>query len=121
MKENHYGQFTEEELIMRDKLALSRTLLANERTVLAYTRTALTFVVAGLTFLQVFPSLIYTIIAIIFLVFGIILFIITPIRYRQIRSGIADQCAPHCGGSGDASSREAGSEDAKACTGDAGQ
>jgi len=103
MKENHYEHFTEEELIMRDRLALSRTLLANERTVLAYTRTALTFVVAGLTFLQVFPSLLYTIIAIVFLIFGVILFIITPVRYRQIRRDIADQCAPYSDRGGDAS------------------
>ena len=34
-------QFTAEELILRDHLALDRTRLANERTLLAYLRTAL--------------------------------------------------------------------------------
>jgi putative membrane protein len=42
-------QFTAEELILRDHLALDRTRLANERTLLAYLRTALMLVVAGAT------------------------------------------------------------------------
>jgi putative membrane protein len=42
-------EFTAEELILRDHLALDRTRLANERTLLAYLRTALMLVVAGAT------------------------------------------------------------------------
>ena len=42
-------QFTVEELILRDHLAIDRTRLANERTLLAYLRTALMLVVAGAT------------------------------------------------------------------------
>jgi putative membrane protein len=42
-------QFTVEELILRDHLALDRTRLANERTLLAYLRTALMLLVAGAT------------------------------------------------------------------------
>jgi putative membrane protein len=42
-------QFTIEELILRDHLALDRTKLANERTLLAYLRTALMLMVAGAT------------------------------------------------------------------------
>jgi putative membrane protein len=42
-------QFTVEELILRDHLALDRTRLANERTLLAYMRTALMLIVAGAT------------------------------------------------------------------------
>lgn len=94
MTERPYSQFTEDELIMRDKLARSRTFLANERTMLAYVRTALAFVVTGLSFLPFFTSLSYRIIAIAFLTVGILLFIITPVRFVQIKKTIADQCLP---------------------------
>jgi putative membrane protein len=40
---------TQEQLILRDHLALDRTRLANERTLLAYIRTALMLLVAGAT------------------------------------------------------------------------
>ena len=38
-----------EDLILRDHLAIYRTVMANERTLLAYTRTALAMVVVGVT------------------------------------------------------------------------
>ena len=41
--------FSQEELILRDHLALDRTRLANERTLLAYLRTSLMLLVAGAT------------------------------------------------------------------------
>jgi len=42
-----YEQLTDEEMILRDHLALDRTKLANERTLLAYVRTSLMLLVAG--------------------------------------------------------------------------
>jgi len=44
-----YDQSTDEELILRDHLAIDRTRLANERTLLAYLRTALMLVITGAT------------------------------------------------------------------------
>lgn len=41
-----------EELILRDYLALERTRLANERTLLAYSRTSLYMLLGGIAFLQ---------------------------------------------------------------------
>ena len=41
--------YTTEDLILRDHLALDRTQLANERTLLSYVRTALMLAVAGAT------------------------------------------------------------------------
>ncbi|MCB0631549.1 MAG: DUF202 domain-containing protein [Saprospiraceae bacterium] len=38
----------EEELILRDKLAIDRTKMANDRTLLAYVRTGMYFVVTAL-------------------------------------------------------------------------
>ena len=38
MSENVYSKFSDDDLILRDELAIDRTLLANERTLLAYLR-----------------------------------------------------------------------------------
>lgn len=44
-----YSAYHQQNLTLRDTLALDRTLLAMERTVLAWMRTALTLFIAGLT------------------------------------------------------------------------
>ncbi len=49
---NPYQRFQNEELILRDELAIDRTILANERTLLAYLRSALTLILAGITFVH---------------------------------------------------------------------
>ncbi len=49
---NPYEGFDEDDLILRDELAIDRTILANERTFLAYVRTALAFAIVGGTCLQ---------------------------------------------------------------------
>ncbi|HEX9972048.1 MAG TPA: DUF202 domain-containing protein, partial [bacterium] len=38
MSQRFYQEFSESDLILRDRLALDRTVLANERTLLAYVR-----------------------------------------------------------------------------------
>lgn len=47
MSKGFYSQFSNQELILRDHLAIDRTVLANERTFLAYICTALALVIAG--------------------------------------------------------------------------
>jgi putative membrane protein len=47
----------EEEMILRDYLAIDRTIMSNESTFLANIRTTLTFVVAGVTLIKFFNSL----------------------------------------------------------------
>jgi putative membrane protein len=49
---NPYERFLADELILRDELAIDRTLLANERTLLAYLRGGITLVLAGVTFIH---------------------------------------------------------------------
>lgn len=51
-----YAEFDKEKMILRDQLALDRTILANERTMLAYARTALGLFLAGGTILKFFPG-----------------------------------------------------------------
>ncbi len=52
MKDNPYDRFSKGELILRDELAIDRTLLANERTVLSYLRGSVALIIAGLTFVH---------------------------------------------------------------------
>jgi putative membrane protein len=47
-----YERFLREELILRDELAIDRTLLANERTMMAYVRLAITLVIAGVSIIH---------------------------------------------------------------------
>ncbi|MDP5241242.1 DUF202 domain-containing protein [Uliginosibacterium sp. 31-16] len=56
MTEQPYARFRKDELILRDELAIDRTLLANENTLLAYLRSALTLVIAGITFIHFFSE-----------------------------------------------------------------
>lgn len=51
-----YTRFAQDDLILRDHLALDRTVLANERTFLAYVRTALATMAAGATLPKLFPD-----------------------------------------------------------------
>jgi putative membrane protein len=51
-----YENFSAHEFILRDWLALDRTVLANERTFLAYGRTSLGLFLTGVTLIKVFKS-----------------------------------------------------------------
>ena len=48
-QQDFYAAYCDSELILRDALALDRTLLANERTLLAWLRTAVSLAIAGVT------------------------------------------------------------------------
>ena len=52
-----YAGYAAEGLILRDHLAIDRTILANERTFLAYIRTAMAFFIVGGTLLKFFDDL----------------------------------------------------------------
>lgn len=56
MTDEPYARFQQDDLILRDELAIDRTLLANENTLLAYLRSAVTLVVGGITCLHFFPD-----------------------------------------------------------------
>lgn len=50
MKESRpYERFKKSALILRDELAIDRTILANERTFLSYIRLAITLIIAGVS------------------------------------------------------------------------
>ena len=49
MATNLYSKFDSEKLILRDQLAIDRTLLANERTLLSYLRSGVALFIAGIS------------------------------------------------------------------------
>jgi len=60
--ESPYARFDRESLILRDILAVDRTVMANTRTFLSYIRTALTLFIAGVTFIHFFePRILFLI------------------------------------------------------------
>jgi putative membrane protein len=57
VRDNPYERFAGTDLILRDQLAIDRTVLANERTFLAYARTSLALILTGAACLKFFDSL----------------------------------------------------------------
>jgi putative membrane protein len=85
---------TQQQLILRDHLALDRTRLANERTLLAYLRTALMLLVAGATavkFVAENPSVVIT--GWIFVVLGVFVGTLGTWRFLAMRKLINRRAA----------------------------
>src|SRR5690606_26800402 len=73
----------DEEVILRDYLAIERTRLANERTLLSYIRSSLYLILGGIAFLQLegfenikYLGILSLILSVIFLVIGIYRFML---------------------------------------------
>ncbi|HNT88039.1 MAG TPA: DUF202 domain-containing protein, partial [Candidatus Hydrogenedentes bacterium] len=79
-----YARFDEKQLILRDELALDRTVLANERTLLAYVRAALALLLAGVTFVHVSRALWFSVVGLACLLAGALLLAIGVRRYRRM-------------------------------------
>jgi putative membrane protein len=74
--ENPYTRFLYSELILRDQLAIDRTVLANERTFLAYCRTFLTMILTGMGFIKFFDTPFMKMSGYAFIVIGILIFLL---------------------------------------------
>jgi putative membrane protein len=81
-----YSRFDTQQLILRDELALDRTILANERTLLAYLRTVLALLLAGVTFLHFAQALWFTIVGVVCLVIGLAVLPLAVWRYRRMQT-----------------------------------
>ncbi len=87
-EENPYERFQYKELILRDELAIDRTILANERTALAYFRSAMTLIIVGVTFLHFFEKGILPYIGIVSIPCGIAVGTFGFVRYRKMDKAI---------------------------------
>ena len=88
-KANPYERFSQEEIILRDQLAMDRTILANERTLLAYIRTALAFLIVGGWFLKFFESHLMNVAGAGFIVCAFLLFLFGARRFHTVRKRIS--------------------------------
>lgn len=95
MKDTPYSKFGGEDLILRDKLAIDRTilankrtLLANERTLLAYLRSGVALLIAGVSIIHFSQEVWFQAIGIVCLPAGLITGLIGVSRYRKINRSI---------------------------------
>lgn len=77
-----YDEVSNEELSLRDRLAIARTVLANERTLLAYWRTALAFLITGFSLIRFFDSIKLEIVGWIMILISVI-FVYIGLRHSQ--------------------------------------
>ncbi len=84
MKINPYKRFENNQLILRDELAIDRTILANERTMISYLRGAITLVISGITVLHFVQAGILFYVGIMIIPIGIIVGIFGTVRYRKM-------------------------------------
>ena len=89
MKENLYSKFKNDSLLLRDELAIDRTLLANERTLLAYLRSGVALLIAGFSIINFSQQEWFWIIGVACVPIGIIAGIVGVVRYRSMNKAIA--------------------------------
>jgi len=81
LEDDPYAVFKREEMILRDWLALDRTVLANKRTFLAYGRTAIALVVLGLAFVRLIHHEFFEIAGFVLMSLGIVIFFVGTREY----------------------------------------
>jgi len=88
MKNTPYSRFVRKDLILRDELALDRTLLANERTLLAYLRSGMALVIAGVTIMHFSVEFWFWVFGISCIPAGVITAYIGTVRFRSMNKAI---------------------------------
>ena len=83
-----YTRFARDSLILRDHLAIDRTVMANTRTFLSYIRTALTMFIAGVTFIHFFEPRILLLIGWLFIPVSGAILLIGAIYYIKMKRSI---------------------------------
>ena len=89
-RKNPYTKFAEAELILRDQLAIDRTILANERTFLAYCRTCLAVIITGVVSLRFFESLFSEIFGLVIICLGLLVGVVGTWRYIEMARSISE-------------------------------
>ena len=89
MGKSPYSRFECDDLILRDELALERTLLANERTLLTYLRFGIGLLIAGVSIIQFSTQNWFGGVGIACIPVGIITGIIGVQRYRKMNKSIS--------------------------------
>lgn len=94
MREIHYSELSVgEKPVLRDYLAIDRTVLANERTLLAYLRTALAFAVVGASAIKFFDSIVYEVVGGVFVLIGVVIAVVGARRFLSVQKRIEEALA----------------------------
>ncbi len=88
MKDEHYSKYCADNLILRDELAIDRTLLANERTLLSYLRSAAALLIAGFSIIHFSTEVWFWVLGLACIPAGIMTGIIGVARYRRMNQTI---------------------------------
>ncbi|MFH1478126.1 MAG: DUF202 domain-containing protein [Verrucomicrobiota bacterium] len=88
MHNSPYKKFDGNDLILRDELAIDRTILANERTLLAYLRSGVALLIAGVSIIHFAQGGWFWFMGIACLPIGIITGIVGTVRYRRMNRAI---------------------------------
>jgi putative membrane protein len=89
MSDAPYSRFNNADLILRDELAIDRTLLANERTQLAYLRSAVALLIAGVSIMHFSPPGGFWAVGLGCLPTGVVTGLVGVVRYRRMNRSIA--------------------------------
>ena len=89
MTENPYQRFQRSDLILRDELAIDRTVLANERTLLSYIRTALAFAITGAGIIHFFASPGFLVLGWCMALFAVLIIVLGVWRFRRVAGHIS--------------------------------
>lgn len=84
MSDNPYDRFKKDDLILRDELAIDRTILANERTALSYLRGSVTLIIAGVTFVHFVEQGLLHSLGLCLIPLGLVAGIVGTIRYKKM-------------------------------------
>jgi len=89
MAHGPYSRFETAELILRDHLAIDRTLLANERTFLSYLRSGVALLIAGVSIIHFSHQAWFTAVGIVCIPSGVLTGLFGFRRFRKMDNAIA--------------------------------
>ena len=89
MAHGPYSRFEAAELILRDQLAIDRTLLANERTFLSYLRSAVALLIAGVSIIHFSHQAWFTAVGIVCIPSGVLTGLFGFWRFNKMDNAIA--------------------------------
>ena len=87
--ESPYSRFESVDLILRDELAIDRTILSNERTLLAYLRSGVALVIAGVTMMHFAQEGWFGVVGAACVPAGVIAVVFGGVRYRRMQKSIS--------------------------------
>jgi len=94
MNDTPYSRFDGNDLILRDELAIDRTLLANERTLMAYLRSGVALLIAGVSIMHFSYEGWFWMVGLVCIPTGIITALLGVARYRIMNTKITSLRKP---------------------------